>query len=86
MARLTDGKKTVDITMNEWTGSEYTPDWSNDFFQVGCLSRNEDLDAYIVPDVDYCIDQANDWKNGVGDFLEDEDVNTEDRNVDVEEV
>lgn len=31
MIKLTDNTKTVEIEMNHWTGSGYTPDWSNDF-------------------------------------------------------
>ena len=38
--RLTDGKRTVEITMQEWAGNEYTPDWSADFFEAGGLPRN----------------------------------------------
>lgn len=33
MTRLTDGTRTAEITINEWDGSEYTPDWSNDFLR-----------------------------------------------------
>lgn len=64
MTRLTDNTKTVEITMTNWTGSGYTPDWSNDFFSVSSLTYNDVLDAYIVPDVDYCISTAEDWGNG----------------------
>ena len=31
MTKLTDGKRTVGITMNTWTGTQYTEDWSSDF-------------------------------------------------------
>lgn len=60
MAKLTDGKKTVDIEMKLWKGfcSGYDPDWSNDFFEVGQLPYDEEKDAYIVEDVDYCVEQA----------------------------
>jgi len=60
MAKLTDGKRTVEIRMMVWTGNGYTPDWSNDFFDVGLLHMN-DNDAHIVEDVEYCIEQAQDW-------------------------
>ena len=86
MTRLTDGKITVEITMNEWTGNGYTPDWSHDFFAVGGLKYDDESDAYKVEDVEYCIDQARDWQNAVGDYLEYDDVDTSDRNVDVEYV
>ena len=72
MTKLTDGKRTVGIMMNTWAGTQYTEDWSSDFFQVGGLKYNEGLEAYIVDDVEYCIDQAMDWKDSEGDFSEDE--------------
>ena len=84
MTRLTDGKKTVEIAMQVWTGSGYTPDWSNDFFAVGGLEHDEEKDAYKVEDVDYCVEQAYDWKNSEGDFAGDEP--NEDNTVFIEEV
>lgn len=68
MTRLTDGKKTAEIEMMVWEGSGYTPDWSADFFEVGNLEFDEEVGAYKVVNVDYCIEQANDWRKGVGDF------------------
>ena len=70
MTRLYDGNKTVEISMSNWTGDGYTPDWSADFFEVGCLRYNEDLDAYEVKDVDYCVNQALDWESNKGDYLD----------------
>lgn len=70
---LTNSKKTVNIIMKEWNGSGYGPDWSNDFFGTGVLEKIEDDNygtAYIVRDVDYCIEQAEDWKNMRGDYAE----------------
>lgn len=60
MTKLTDGKRTVEISMMVWMGTCFAPDWSNDFFDVGLLSTNDD-GAYIVNDVGYCIDQAREW-------------------------
>ena len=86
--KLYDGKKMVSIEMNNWTDNGYTPDWSIDFFEAGSLEYNEDMDAYIVEDVDYCIEQARDWQNARGDFYEPEvtfaDIDS--RNVDVNEI
>lgn len=70
MTRLTDGKRTLEIAMNNWTKNDYTPDWSADFFDVGCLCYNEDIDAYQVEDVDYCVEQALDWENNTGDYID----------------
>lgn len=66
--RLTDGKKTVEITMTVWTGAGYAPDWSADFFEAGGLRFNAEREAYIVDSVDYCIEQAQDWQNSTGDY------------------
>lgn len=68
MAKLTDGKRTVEIRMMIWQGTGYSPDWSDDFFDVGLLPSNDD-GAHFVEDVDYCIEQAQDWA--------DEDENNE---------
>ena len=51
------------------------------FFEAGGLEYDKDKDAYIVEDVDYCIDYAMDWKNGTGDFYCDD--NNEEKIVDV---
>ena len=84
--RLVSGNRIVEITMQTWTGTEYTPDWSNDFFNVGVLKYDKDLEAYEVEDIDYCIDQAEDWKNKEGDFYGEEDVEGVERSVDVDEI
>ena len=68
--RLTDGKRTVEITMQEWAGNEYTPDWSADFFEAGGLPRIETGTARVVQNVGYCIEQANDWAAYRGDFCD----------------
>lgn len=63
MAKLTDGKRNVEIYMMVWNGTGYGPDWSNDFFEVGTLPTVEigpDV-LYCVPDVAYCIEQAQEW-------------------------
>lgn len=68
--KLYDMSKMVDIQMSSWTGSGYTPDWSIDFFEAGNLRHDETTDIYMVEDVDYCIEQAEDWRNAEGDFYE----------------
>lgn len=81
MIKLKDNKRIIAISMQEWGGSRYRPDWSNDFFEVSILPYDEEHDAYIVDDVDYCIDMALDWKHARGDFWEDSEVNPDDRMV-----
>lgn len=61
--KITDGKKTVNIRMMTWEGSGYSPDWSLDFFEAGGLPYDEEKDVYTVENVDYCIEQAEEWKN-----------------------
>ena len=78
--KLSDGKKAIEIKLQRWNGAGYDPDISNDFFEAGSLPYDEENGTYIVDDVDYCIDYANDWKNGKGDFYGD-DIDT--RNVDI---
>lgn len=71
MTRLIDNDKAVEISICEWDeeNSQYGPDWSADFFEVGGLKTVEDPElAYIVDDVDYCIEYASDMVAGVGDF------------------
>lgn len=74
MTRLKDRTtgEIVEIEMMTWQEdqSQYTIDWSNDFFEVGSLERDEEAEAYLVDDVEYCIEQANDWKMSRGDYSE----------------
>lgn len=89
MTRFTDGNKTIEIKMATWEGSNWSADWSADFFEVGSLQYNEDLDAYEVADVDYLVEYANDWRNGEGDFCDDsleDGFDPENRLVDVTEI
>ena len=61
MIRLIDNNKAVEISIREWDeeNSQYGPDQSADFFEVGGLETvSEPERAYIVDDVDYCIGQA----------------------------
>ena len=78
MTKLTDGKRTVAIEMMIWQKTGYSPDWSNDFFEVGGLPCHEDEQTgdtvYHVGDVDYCIEQAQEWPDEDDDntvFVED---------------
>lgn len=110
MVVLVDNNKAMEISIREWDeeNTQYGPDWSADFFNVGSLPQIPDLsdytdadiaelglpkrtvirlddvvepsglfidgmfggddDGYVVDDVDYCVEQANDMVAGVGDF------------------
>lgn len=82
--RLTDGKKTVEITMTKWNGSGWDPDWSADFFDAGTLKYDQDKDAYVVDDVDYCVEQAEDCIACRGDYAD--NIPDPDAEVRVEEI
>lgn len=79
MIRLIDNNRAVEISIREWDeeNTQYGPDWAADFFEVGALKHIDgtDPEAYIVHDVDYCIEQANDMVAGVGDFAGDPQPN-----------
>ena len=82
--KITDGKKTVNIRMAIWEGTGYSPDWSADFFCAGGLPYDDETDTYTVPDVDYCIEQAEDWAAIRGDVCDDMPNDT--KTVFVEEI
>lgn len=71
--KMTDGKKLVEATMKIWNGSGYGPDWANEFFETAGLEFDSEVDAFMVNDVDYCIEQMEDWKNCTNDYIDDED-------------
>lgn len=81
MIKLMDSKRIIEITMQEYVFGQYRPDWSNDFFEVGFLPYDDEHNAYIVDDVDCCIDRALDWKHARDDFQEDIEINPDDRMV-----
>lgn len=56
--KMTDGRRTVDITIRRWNGNGYDPDWSEDFFAVDSIGYDEQTDTHRVNDVDDCIYRA----------------------------
>ena len=72
MIRLTDGYATVTVEMKTWDEHNqcYTPDRAPEFFDVGGLPIDFDKRAYLVDDVNYCIDQARDSMLHIGDFYD----------------
>ena len=62
--KITDGKKTVEITMKIWKGfnTGYSPNWSNDFFNAGTLPYDDEEDVFEVDDVDSYIEAAEEWE------------------------
>lgn len=72
MTKLTDGNRTVEIGMYVYEDNQMGCDWSADFYCVGILPKDRNNDAFIVEDVSYCIEQAEDWKYRCNDFNDDE--------------
>lgn len=79
--KITDGKKTVEITMHTWEHGSMSPDWSIDFFEAGGLAYNCETNTYTVKDVDYCIAQAEDWGEQRGDYYDNDIPGPEKRYV-----
>lgn len=90
MTKFSDGKVTKAITMKVWQDGQWSPCFEADFFSIGSLPYDEETDTYTVEDVDYLIDQANDWQQGIGDYTDDYEGELghtpEDRGVFVEDV
>lgn len=57
--------RSVEFHLFASSGVDFAEDWLN----AGCLPRNED-GAYLVDDIDYVIDYANDAINGCNPDLE----------------
>lgn len=63
MTIFNDADRTIEISINTWdeTRGQWSPDWSEDFY---------DAVAKDVTDVQYCIDQATDMRDGKGDYAD----------------
>lgn len=63
MTIFNDKHRTVEISIRTWdeTRGQWSPDWSGDFY---------DAVAKDVTDVQYCIDQATDMRDGKGDYAD----------------
>lgn len=72
--KITDGKRTISITMKQWDGAGWSSDFSEDFFADGKSVFDRNQEAYVVKDIDYCIEQAMDWKYGNGDYATEKDL------------
>ena len=80
MIRLTDGQKTISVEMKiRISDFEYGRDFSHEFFNVDNLRCDEKTGVYVVPDIQYCIDQVEDWMNAREKFHGDEIADPNDR-------
>lgn len=67
MTKFTDGKQIATIEMiDNNTGCA----WEHEFFEVGGLKLNEELNAYEVKDVNYLIDYAQSYVDGTNSDVE----------------
>lgn len=88
---LTDGKRTIDLCLSIWDGKNYYDVTS--WIMEMTVPYDEEKEARIVPDVQYCIDYAMEWRDMCGDFYQDrfnefgdEIIITEERSVHVDEL
>ncbi|MBQ6621933.1 MAG: helix-turn-helix domain-containing protein [Mogibacterium sp.] len=70
--RLTDGKRTIEITMREWDGVNWGQDIAGEFFAGAELIDNDPYTA--LADIDYAIDNAKDWESHAGDYDDDDET------------
>ena len=66
----TDGRMVIILEMAVWNGNQYGPSLEAEFFDNGTLDYVEQINCYCVDDVQDLIDQANDWKLGLGDYAD----------------
>ena len=93
MKRMTDGHKTIEITMEYWDEAQQRwIDIAEDFFADGQLHETVDgTDTIIVDDVDYCIEMARDWESKCSDLdsavgVDEDTIEAEERRVWVDEI
>ncbi len=92
MFLITDGKRTVGLSMWIWDGKNCSEELADVVMEM-TVPRDPETGAHIVPDVQYCIDYAYDWRDFTGDFYNDrfdcgtgeEIITTDERLVYVEE-
>ena len=66
--KLRDANFKINLFMRNWTGNGWSRDLSEDFFEAGGLPVDEN-GFYLVNDVQYCVDQAEDYRMGRGNFF-----------------
>lgn len=67
MTRFTNGKKTVEITMQKFDGTNLTEDMSAEMLDVLILKSEEVYiegigEAYKITEIDYLIEYAEEWE------------------------
>lgn len=72
MTRFTDGHRTALIEMQVWHNDNCSPDLSQDILADAIHGFSFEHDAYLVNDLDWLVDYANEWLNHTGDFYYDD--------------
>lgn len=73
MTRFTDGHRVALIEMQIWKDDHASPDLSQDILADAITGFSFENDAYLVNDLDWLVDYANNWLNFKGDFYYDDD-------------
>lgn len=71
MIRLRDNRRTLEIEITIGRN----PDCAPDFFKVSELPYEKALNAYVVEDAEYCLEQVMDFVNRTGKFANLEPMN-----------
>ena len=69
MTRITDGKKTIGLSMRIYEYGNWSPDLSQDWLVTGLLQYDDESESYILDcTIEDVIDGAMLWKYHSGDF------------------
>ena len=65
MTRFTDYNTILELEMRYFDEKtlNWSSDWSADFYEVGNLEYDEDLDAYVVDDNQYLVEVGLQWQD-----------------------
>lgn len=61
---ITNGKKTVEVTLRTWDGNRYSQDYAVDIFVDDCMKYNVENDCYITYDMESFLMMIDDCING----------------------
>lgn len=62
MAKITDGRVTLDVTMCEWQNGRWTPDMSDDILAPDYIGYDEEREANIVRNTEYVKNFLEEWE------------------------
>ena len=69
MTRITDGKRTIGLSMREYSYGNWSPDLSADWLVTGLLEHDYENEVYILDcTIEDVIEGAMLWKYHSGDF------------------